>query len=100
MENNIKIALCEGRHVMPEGVIGAIYPNTVDPTDLDILNDMAKAFIASHIGETVDVYVTGLTVALVAVIMAANNAMVGLTLWHYDRDTGDYYPQVVKTLGE
>lgn len=94
--NTTKIALCEGRHTMPEGVQGSIFPNTLNPTDLKVINDIAMKFMDAHREDEVHVYVTGLTVALVAVINAAVKAQcVNLTLYHYDRDTGDYFPQPV-----
>lgn len=42
-------------------------------------------------------YVTGLTVATVAVINVCRGLGVSLTLMHYDQSAGDYYPQGVRT---
>lgn len=92
----IKIALCEGRHQMPEGVEGAIFPNAVNPTDLEGLDRIAEDFVDSHLDMEIDLYVTGLTVALVSVIKACHNKPIALTLYHFNRDSGDYYPQVVQ----
>lgn len=96
--STIKIALCEGRHAMPEDVQGSIFPNTLNPTDLTAINDIAMKFMKAHQDDKVNVYVTGLTVALVAVINAAVKVQcANLTLYHYDRDTGSYFPQPVDT---
>lgn len=92
----IKIALCEGRHQMPEGVEGAIFPNTLNPTDIEGLDRITKGFIDSHLNTKIDLYVTGLTVALVSVIKACHDQPVALTLYHFDRETNSYYPQVVQ----
>lgn len=46
--------------------------------------------------EELTLYVTGLTVALVAVINACRGFNVKLTLMHYDRESGTYYPQEVR----
>lgn len=102
MEKTINIALCEARHQMPENVTGAIYPNTVDPLDIAGITETADVFMREHSGEDVNVYVTGLTVCTIAVIKAALMRLATerarprtLTLWHFDRATRDYYPQVI-----
>lgn len=41
----------------------------------------------------IDLYVTGLTVALIAVLNVCHRAGVAVTLRHFDRATGGYYPQ-------
>ena len=41
----------------------------------------------------IDLYVTGLSVALISVINVCLRENIGLTLWHYDIDTKEYYPQ-------
>ena len=101
MKKTISIALCEARHAMPECVTGAIYPNTVDPLDVAGITKTADAFMSEHSGEDVNVYVTGLTVCTIAVVKAAMMRLAtdkpcpNLTLWHFDRTTGDYYPQII-----
>lgn len=102
MKKTISIALCEARHAMPECVTGAIYPNTVDPLDIAGITETADAFMREHSGEDVNVYVTGLTVCTIAVVKAAMMRLATdkpcpalLTLWHFDRATGDYYPQTI-----
>ena len=102
MEKTINIALCEARHQMPECVTGAIYPNTVDPLDIAGITETADVFMREHSGEDVNVYVTGLTVCTIAVVKAAMMRLATdkpcpalLTLWHFDRATGDYYPQTI-----
>lgn len=136
MKNRIalKMALCEGRHDIPDAVDGAIFPAIIpDVTDVRGLEVAAEAAIARaalahyRAGEAaymptakyaeavaakgrfpyVDVgpgfdlvlYVTGLSVALVAVINACIRVGIGLTLMHYNRDTGNYYPQDVLVPG-
>lgn len=95
----VKLALCESRHEIPE-VDGAVFPNTVDPTDMVSLRVHCARRLKSEIldkGITyLDLYVTGLTVALVEVINWCIAHKVHLTLWHYDRESGDYYPQEVR----
>lgn len=102
MHQTISIALCEARHQMPEHVTGAIYPNTVDPLDVAGIAKTAEAFMSEHHLDDVNVYVTGLTICTVAIVKAALMALATegahpstLTLWHFDRATGDYYPQTI-----
>ena len=102
MEKTINIALCEARHEMPECVTGAIYPNTVDPLDIAGITETADVFMREHSGDVVNVYVTGLTVCTIAVVKAALMRLATdkpcpalLNLWHFDRATGDYYPQTI-----
>lgn len=44
-------------------------------------------------------YVTGLSVALVAAINACMRVGISLTLMHFNQETGDYYPQGVLVPG-
>lgn len=46
-------------------------------------------------GITVNLYVTGLTVALIATINVCRREGLNVTLWHYNRETDSYYPQNV-----
>ena len=43
----------------------------------------------------IDLYVTGLTSLTAAVIKLAANNGIPLTLWHFDRATNTYFPQVI-----
>jgi hypothetical protein len=86
----MKMGLCRLRHHLP-GVDRYIYGVRVNP--LDVLGLKEKADSAVDGAPHVDLYVTGLTVAVGAVMAACYEAGIPLTLWHYDRDTRDYYPQ-------
>lgn len=89
-----KMALCEGRHEIQEAVDGAIFENSINPLDLDGM----RATVSEKLAEVkaIDLYVTGLTVALVEVINFCHANGVKLTLWHFDRESGEYYQQKVK----
>ncbi len=93
--NTISLALCEARHAMPECVKGSIFNNTLDPLDVKGLEAEASAKLASLNVKAVNIYVTGLTVALIAVLNAAKNLEIKVTLYHYNRDTNSYYIQEV-----
>ena len=45
-----------------------------------------------------DLHVTGLTTALVAVLNVCMQENIRINLWHYDRDTGEYRKQLFKGL--
>ena len=89
----IKIfGLCSARHAMPDCVQEFIFPNEIsDPTDTESLYQLAAQSLKDC--DSVTVYVTGLTVALGAVVSYCAKNAIGLTLMHFDRNSGDYYPQ-------
>lgn len=89
-----KLTLCEGRHEMPTEVGGAIFPHKINPLDVEGLEKIASDKLADCTELTL--YVTGLTVALVAVINVCRQNNIGLTLMHFDRATGNYYQQPVR----
>ena len=90
---NKTLALCQARHNMPECVEGAIFGNTLDPLDLGGMAETVEAALDGV--DELTLYVTGLSVALVEVIKYCESNGVSLVLMHFDRDTGDYYPQGV-----
>ena len=89
----LNMALCEGRHAIPNATNGAIFGNTINPIDVCGLEE--KALNKLEGVKALNLYVTGLSVALVAVINVCHREGIMLTLWHYDRDSGNYYPQSV-----
>lgn len=91
-----RVALCESRHEIPQAVDGAIFGQSVDPTSPLRLEAEARRVIKESGVEYLTVYVTGLSVALVAVINACHALGVHLTLMHYDREKGKYFHQVVR----
>ena len=93
-----RLALCESRHPMPAEVEGSIFPETVNPTELLRLRATCKRSLDSALAGGIKylvVYVTGLTVALVEVMNYCHRNNVHLVLMHYNRETGEYYPQEV-----
>lgn len=91
----IKLGLCRGRHEIPD-VEGYIYPQNLDPVNVDGIQQRAYDVLYSNGDDwQLSLYVTGLTVALVAVIKACRERDIPLTLYHYNRETGEYYPQTV-----
>lgn len=125
-ETKLNMALCHGRHNIPDAVDGEIFTAEIlDVTDTSTLERHAftgiwnAAFRHYKNGETgflrteedwdgsdceplelvpglrLNLYVTGLTVALIAALNVCRKEGLNVTLWHYDRVTGSYYPQKV-----
>lgn len=88
-----KLVLCAGRHFVLDAE-GSVFDHAVNPVDVEALENEAL-FVLRGVAE-LDLYVTGLTVACVAVINACHERNIKLTLYHFDRDRGCYYPQAVK----
>ena len=88
------MSLCEGRHEIPQAIDGSIFGTELNPLDLSGMETEARKQL--HGVYTLNLYVTGLTVALVAVLNVCREQKIKVTLYHYNRETGDYYPQEVK----
>lgn len=85
----------QGRHEISE-VKDYIFTNTLDPADRQGIRSLAqKSLEFLSKGDNLTVYVTGLTVALVEVINICHEKGARLTLMHFDRNTGTYFPQEV-----
>ena len=91
--DHASMALCEGRHAIPQAVDGAIFDTVINPLDVEGLQSEAYNKIKALDINSLDLYVTGLTVALVAVLNACRQLGIVVTLYHYDREEGNYYPQ-------
>lgn len=101
----LNMGLCEGRHEIPQVTDGYIFPSEVNPTDIYGLritawNNLYELYTNKGLDFDVDMpvlhlYVTGLTVALVEVINMCKKLDITLILYHYNRETNDYYPQYV-----
>lgn len=94
----IKGILFEARHIHPEiEGLPSIFTGDICPTDFKELDRQAMEFFSANKAEEYVIYVTGLTAATVAVIKAAVDYQVKLTLMHYDRELDTYVPQRVVT---
>lgn len=91
---NKKLGLCRGRHDIPH-IEGYVFEDITDVFDFDTMQGIV---IDKLVGVTsLDLYVTGLTSALVEVINYCSERFIPLTLWHYNSVTGAYFLQVVNT---
>jgi hypothetical protein len=89
----LNMALCAGRHSIPQAKDGAIFESEINPLDMSGMAETATLKLADC--QHLNLYVTGLSVALVEVINVCLVDNISLTLWHFDRETEDYYPQRV-----
>lgn len=95
VSDHASMALCEGRHAIPQAVDGAIFDTVINPLDVEGLQSEAYNKIKALDINSLDLYVTGLTVVLVAVLNACRQLGIVVTLYHYDREEGNYYPQKI-----
>lgn len=105
------VGLVRGRHEMP--VDSYIFDEDVNPMDFNEIDARVVSwinqiseyttsendFMFPHypVGEGVEVvlYVTGLSSALSAVIRWCAKCHISLMLMHFDRDSGEYKPQLI-----
>lgn len=110
MKTKIDVSVCEGRHDMPLGANGAIFQKTI-PDDMITQPDKLEEYVKIRLAELLDtelialpvdcrlrtvevnLFVTGLTVATLAIVNVCLKYGILLTCWHYDRNTGEYFPQ-------
>lgn len=106
----LKVGVCESRHEMPVDTF--IFPQVVDPLNVDKLEKEAELKLASLLrimtvqqldtkslkgtGITLHIYVTGLTVATLAIINAARKLFNNIVCYHYDYNSNTYYPQEIR----
>ena len=89
------LGLCENRHESSVELDGYIFPQVLDVKDFDKMKDIIFEKLINC--KKLNLYVTGLTVALVEVYGFCVHNNIPLTLYHYDRETGGYYIQEANT---
>lgn len=93
----MKLGLCDGRHPLPCDKF--IFESIEDIFDYKSLRETAIKVLSSDPDPEVDLYVTGLTTALVEVLTAGRICNKTIKLWHYDFANDTYYPQVLELWG-
>lgn len=95
----IKVAVCKGRHEIPQATDGAIFEQTItEMNPLKLLTKASKRLLSDfglRKGDAVLLYVTGLTMATLAIVRACNWYGIDLICYHYDKETGEYIPQLM-----
>jgi len=96
MKQNISVGVCESRHPMPVGTY--IFPKTLksnEITDPILLYEISRNFMSAW-KERVDhinLFVTGLTVATIAVINAMLVVGISFTIYHWNSKSKKYFTQ-------
>lgn len=87
------MGLCKDRHPAPvkEGVFPMWVMNTFNS---ETMYEKANAGIPEDCGRLA-LYVTGLTVAIMAVVRVCSERHISLTCYHYDKNHGTYNRQDV-----
>ena len=97
MSKKIRVTVCKGRHEIPQATDGAIFEQTI--TEMNPAGLFAKAserLICDYeliTGDMVHLYVTGLTMATLAIVNVCHSVGIQLMCHHYNKETGRYIPQ-------
>lgn len=90
------IGLCKGRHNIPfVNDENYVFDEIKDIKDTAKLYNIAYEKLKDLNGESIYLYATGLTVALIATLNVCKFFNINVTLMHYDKDTNEYFEQVV-----
>lgn len=89
----MKLGLIRGRHEIAE-VEDYIFDNAIeDVTNLAAMTEVVANKLRNI--KSLDLYVTGLTVATTTVVKYCIDNDIELTLYHYNTATNTYYSQVI-----
>lgn len=95
----VKFVLCPARHEMGDFWKGAnsVFPSTIqNPLDFQELEAIASESLKGlQAGDELNLAVTGLTTATLAVVNVCRKQGVSLVCWHYNRESGEYMPQQI-----
>ena len=99
MKNTRFFCLFAGRHTLPNNPT-PLFGDSANPLHPETGEGFDRALASFSAGEVVRLYVTGATYALTQFIAACLTAQQmgaqgSLVLLHYDRDSGEYIPQVL-----
>lgn len=101
MENTQKNVICgliKGRHSVPAAVKKFVFESDIPQAhiaDPFFLEQICIDFLNLHRPDTVSVYVTGFTPALLALIRVCNERGIGLNAYNYDREAKTFWKQEV-----
>ena len=93
MSNIVKVGLIKGRHSLP--VDDYIFNEVDDVFDYAEMSNRIHTKL--KLATRVDLYVTGLTTALIEVVNYCIIMNTNLTLWHYDKVSNKFVSQPVDT---
>lgn len=94
----MKVGLIKGRHSLPAEVRDYIFEHDIPQdhvTDAEYMSDIAEDFIRHFKPQFLEIYVTGFTPALCAVLKACRAYNISVSCWHYDRESRTFWKQEV-----
>ena len=98
MENNVVCGLIGGRHAVPGSVSLFVFNSDVPQAhicDSAYLDEVCTSFLDRHKPDSVAVYVTGFTPALLSLIKLCRQRNIGLDAYNYDREGRTFWRQEV-----
>ena len=97
MEKVLKLGAVEGRHEI-NGIDGYVLHTVEDVTDLNGIEKAVNASLDKKLVgyDKLALYVTGLTSVVLAVVKYCYGNDIELSCYHFDRDSNDYFEQVIK----
>ena len=94
----MKVGLIKGRHTLPAEVKDYIFEHDIPQdhiTDAGYMSDIAEGFLRRFKPHTLEIYITGFTPALCAVLKACKSYNISASCWHYDREGRTFWKQEV-----
>ena len=97
MEKVLKLGAVEGRHVI-NGIDGYVLHAVEDVTNLNGIEKAVNASLDEKLVgyDKLALYVTGLTSVVLAVVKYCYANDIELSCYHFDRDSNDYFEQVIR----
>ena len=99
MNNDIiTCGLIRGRHTVPDHVLFFVFSADIPQSriaDAAYMERVCTDFLDLHAPSAVEVYVTGFTPALLALIKVCKGRGIGLSAWNYDREKRSFWKQEV-----
>lgn len=97
MTKVLKLGAVEGRHEI-KGIAGYVLHSVENVTDLSGIEKAVNTSLDKKLVgyDKLDLYVTGLTSVVLAVVKYCYDNDIKLSCYHFDRDSNDYFEQVIR----
>jgi hypothetical protein len=94
-EDEVFMSLVSGENIA-QACDGSVFYNIEDPTDLEKLEQIGLERLRDQGIQKLNLYVTGLSTALVTAINICKKLQIELVLYHFDKSNKGYFPQKVE----
>lgn len=97
MKKVLKLGAVAGRHEI-QGIDGYVLNAVENVTDLKGIEQAVNASLDKQLVgyDKLDLYVTGLTSVVLAVVKYCYAHDIELSCYHFDRESNDYFEQVIR----